>query len=681
MKKFNWFEILLFIAVLSMSIYAAFSDPQNLSSRWFIRDDAYYYYKVAQNITEGHGSTFDGINLTNGYHPLWLWVCIPIFALARFDLILPLRILLILMGALSAGTGILLYRLLRKSLHPVIGMTAAVYWVFSIDILQRVYKQGLETGVAVFFTTLFIYKLLEYEKNWRDHGTDYKQLLQLGIYAVLVIFSRLDLVFLAGMAGIWVVFRKYPLRYLLPLDIVFVFFSVLGALIFRVTFDNYYKYKETAIYMIALSLAIKPLTAYLLGLYQKSILSTFSVTIKRLTVFVVSTSLPINAIMMVISPRLELEGFPRTLVLYDILATFLLFGSARIFLIGLNAKSTTSDDDVSPIRQFVENWKTWLTEGIAYFSVIGGALGAYMIWNKIYIGTSSPISGQIKRYWGSLPGRVYGGHAQTSLDFFGLEPFGDGSAWHPISSLLGKWAGFNNYENTTRYLVFLAIFVVLLCSLLFINKRRVKIAITHMGIIPLMSASWLQLFYYHVSGYSAYKEWYWVTELVLIVLIISILAEMILDTIKKYAAAQTLLWLVFAGITLTMSSSYWTYIHRIMPYGRTAADVPLNDIAAYLEEHTPPGSIIGMTGGGNAGYFITDRIIINMDGLINSPEYFELLKKREAGPFMADLGMDYVLSNPLLIQQLPYRKQFEPYLRYGNDRYGEKELMVFSTEP
>ena len=110
MKRLPWFEIILILVVMTISLYAALSDAQNLSWRWFTRDDAYYYFKVAQNISEGHGSTFDGIDATNGYHPLWMLVCIPIFALARFDLILPLRILLLVMSGLSVATGILLYR-------------------------------------------------------------------------------------------------------------------------------------------------------------------------------------------------------------------------------------------------------------------------------------------------------------------------------------------------------------------------------------------------------------------------------------------------------------------------------------------------------------------------------------------------------------------------------------------
>jgi len=119
-KRFFPFEALLVTTILGIHLYAAFSDAYNFPNAWFMRDDAYYYFKVAQNITQGLGSTFDGINLTNGYHPLWMVICIPIFALARFDLILPLRILLMVMAGLNAATAVLIYRITKNNLsHPV----------------------------------------------------------------------------------------------------------------------------------------------------------------------------------------------------------------------------------------------------------------------------------------------------------------------------------------------------------------------------------------------------------------------------------------------------------------------------------------------------------------------------------------------------------------------------------
>ena len=44
-------------------------------------DDAFYYFGIARNVAHGHGSTFDGIDLTNGYHPLWMLMASPVYRL------------------------------------------------------------------------------------------------------------------------------------------------------------------------------------------------------------------------------------------------------------------------------------------------------------------------------------------------------------------------------------------------------------------------------------------------------------------------------------------------------------------------------------------------------------------------------------------------------------------------
>src|SRR5215216_3599568 len=239
MKRFPWFEIILILVVAFISLYGAFSDGHNFSRRWFTRDDAYYYFKVAQNISEGRGSTFDGINKTNGYHPLWMLVCVPIFALARFDLVLPLRILFLLMSGLSVATAILLYKLIGKVFASAIGAMAALYWAFSTDVMNRVYQQGLETGIAAFFIVLFLYKLYDFERSWREKKSVTKDLIVLGVIGLAVILSRLDLIFFIAIAGVWVIFRGSPFRYLLPLDIVSIVFSVLLAYLLKLPFNEY----------------------------------------------------------------------------------------------------------------------------------------------------------------------------------------------------------------------------------------------------------------------------------------------------------------------------------------------------------------------------------------------------------------------------------------------------------
>jgi hypothetical protein len=43
------------------------------------REDGYYYLQIARNAALGHGSTYDGVTPTNGYHPLWMLALVPVF--------------------------------------------------------------------------------------------------------------------------------------------------------------------------------------------------------------------------------------------------------------------------------------------------------------------------------------------------------------------------------------------------------------------------------------------------------------------------------------------------------------------------------------------------------------------------------------------------------------------------
>ena len=62
-------QIVLVLAALAGSVYAALT-PANSMLNWYNTDDAFFYYKVAINFLSGQGFSFDGINLSNGFHPL-----------------------------------------------------------------------------------------------------------------------------------------------------------------------------------------------------------------------------------------------------------------------------------------------------------------------------------------------------------------------------------------------------------------------------------------------------------------------------------------------------------------------------------------------------------------------------------------------------------------------------------
>jgi hypothetical protein len=126
-----------------------------------------------------------------------------------------------------------------------------------------------------------------------------------------------------------------------------------------------------------------------------------------------------------------------------------------------------------------------------------------------------------------------------------------------------------------------------------------------------------------------------------------------------------------------MGTSFWNLIRDMMPYNYWPADTAYMDIVPLLEENTEPGSIIGLTGGGNVGYFIHDRTIINMDGLINSYPYFQALQAHQGGEYLYSIGLDYVLANPVILDQQPYKGQFNAYLEPLRVYYGGKQLMQY----
>jgi hypothetical protein len=424
------------------------------------------------------------------------------------------------------------------------------------------------------------------------------------------------------------------------------------------------------------SLVIKIPLAYLFGLYLRERITRISTLFLTVALFTVSSSAILGVVMVVLARRLSFVSFPRITLVYDAIATFILVLLVRLLVDGLKITDSPSEK-VSPIQTLTRNWKQWLADGIIYYGVSFGPLVIYMVWSKFAFGTTSPVSGQIKNWWGSLSGRVYGGSARTLDEFFGISYSGDSNAWNPVSNQLGFWAERwrgTYMEDVWRYAILLALFALVFYCLLLIRKNKAKTALARLSVIPLLCGAWLQVFYYHMQGYSAYKEWYWVAQLVLIVIVLSLMIGLLYTAFRKSRLVRIGAWGLVTVYGLYLGAAYWSYLQSNMTHGEWAANAPYMDISAFLEQNTEPGSVIGMTGGGNAAYFIHDRTIVNMDGLINSYDYFQLLKEKEAGKYLADMGMNYVLANIGILNSLPYRGQYQQYLQPTGLRYGGKEL-------
>jgi hypothetical protein len=94
----KWIVMLIVAVGAAISLFSRFRAGDAFVV--FFDDDYFYYLRVAQNIAAGHGSTFDGIHRTNGYHPLWMLVNIGLVKLfagrAFFDALLAVIFLCVL---------------------------------------------------------------------------------------------------------------------------------------------------------------------------------------------------------------------------------------------------------------------------------------------------------------------------------------------------------------------------------------------------------------------------------------------------------------------------------------------------------------------------------------------------------------------------------------------------------
>lgn len=67
--------LIIFISVLTLILLIPVEYLMN-----FAHDDSFFYLKTAFNYVSGYGSTFDKLNITNGYHLLWFLVLVVIYS-------------------------------------------------------------------------------------------------------------------------------------------------------------------------------------------------------------------------------------------------------------------------------------------------------------------------------------------------------------------------------------------------------------------------------------------------------------------------------------------------------------------------------------------------------------------------------------------------------------------------
>ncbi|GAB4579109.1 MAG: hypothetical protein Fur0022_18470 [Anaerolineales bacterium] len=554
------YPVLLAILILLLHLPVLFAPVNYLLSSWFNTDDAFYYFVTARNVAAGHGFTFDGIARTNGFHPLWMFLLIPIFAIP--DLILPLRLLATLLILLNVGTALLLYRLTCRHFSPGVAFLTALAFSLLRIVHSETTKGGVEAGLNVFLIALLLNRLVETEIQ------SLRGVLITSIVASLTFLARLDNVFLAGFAGVWLMLKQRPISH---------------AQISEVWY--------------------------------------------------------------------------------------------RKIQVGIHS-----------------NFRSLL----AYFLPLTLAVVAYMAWNQLGFGTPTPVSGQIKRWWGTLPNSPYGFPPKRLANYIG-QFITDDESIGPWAILTGPFyraaeglLTLTGQEPTTgaRRVVLAGLGILLIGLVGWLggrNRAWVGQTARGLGLFPLLAGCLTQIAYYKIGGSVAERTWYWLAEMLVVVLAGGMLLEMMwkLITRSRFTQHGSRLASVFAlSLACALIYPHLLRIPRMFSEETRHTEAFYLRRANWLEANTEPGALIGLTGSGSTGYFVQGRTIVNLDGLISSVTYFNAMKAGTAGEYLAGIGLDYVFGNAYIVQESdPYRDIFEGRLEaMGTFEDGERELGLWKFE-
>lgn len=197
--KNNYFFGFLYLASIcagaAARVYLALQAPEKLLYRQF-PDEAFFYLRLGRNFASGLGSTFDGENLTSGFHPLWVWMLSAVYKLfpdyqgAYFTASLFLQAALGLAGAFFLWKTLCL--LTDNKIFRWLGLTLYLLNPHVIFLTMS----GMDTALTVFLISVFLFLFFKWVSG-RVLG-EYFYITTGGVGGLLFL-ARTDSAFLIGM--------------------------------------------------------------------------------------------------------------------------------------------------------------------------------------------------------------------------------------------------------------------------------------------------------------------------------------------------------------------------------------------------------------------------------------------------------------------------------------------------
>ena len=177
--------IVLPLAALTLRLVLAWQPLETLVAK-VIPDDSFYYFQVARNITAGNGSSLDGLNTTNGYHPLWMAALLPLTSLSQEAFV---RAALTLGAVIDTATIVALWwALVPLTKRLAIKIIAVSFYAFNPAVVFAAVN-GLESSISLFCLVVLFGLLL---RSGQTSPKKYRFWTVMGLMSGLAVLARTD---------------------------------------------------------------------------------------------------------------------------------------------------------------------------------------------------------------------------------------------------------------------------------------------------------------------------------------------------------------------------------------------------------------------------------------------------------------------------------------------------------
>lgn len=168
--------------------------PMRLAVSHFVAEDMFYYLTVARNIADGHIVSLDGRSPTNGFHPLWMLICVGIEAVFRDQPDIAYHVAIELCALFFVATGWLLYRTIRRTTGETLALVVGALFLFNYR-MATIGLSGLETALYGFSVVLLLGWLA---KRGVEGLRSPHDAVALGLLLAFTYWSRMDAILLGA---------------------------------------------------------------------------------------------------------------------------------------------------------------------------------------------------------------------------------------------------------------------------------------------------------------------------------------------------------------------------------------------------------------------------------------------------------------------------------------------------